>query len=285
MSRINQEIVEYSFSSKSTLSYELSLLVGADSVYYMVNDAQLNILALKSFHFDLKKEKSPIENLKSVFFEDYLLKEAYRTVKIVLTTPHFTLVPSKFYNEKENNAYLKNLTILEESDFISADNFKNQPFKNVFTADKQLVNFIQTIFPQSKTHHIFTALIEGFQKLAELRQGHQIFANVRDGFVQILFFDGKDLIFANAYAFKTAQDLVYYLMLVYEQFKLNPETIPLSISGFLTEDSDIYKYIFRYIRHVNFIQAPLYLRFGNQFTGIPQHFYFDVYSIKLLSDE
>ena len=251
----------------------------------MVNDAQLNILALKSFHFDLKPIKSAIENLKSVFFEDYLLKEQYKTTKIIFTTPHFTLVPSKFYDESQKATYIKNLTEIGENDLLVSDSFKNQPFKNVFILDHQLSQFTQTIFPQCKSfHHVFTVLIEGFQKIAELRQGHQVFANVRDGYIQILFFDGKDLIFANAYAFTSAQDMVYYLMMVYEQFKLNPETIPLSISGFLTEDSDIHKYIFRYIRHINFIAAPLYLQFGNQFTGVPQHFYFDLFSIKLLSE-
>lgn len=284
MSRINQEIVEYSFSSKSTLSYELNILIGADSIYYWVNDAQLNILALKSFHFDHKKEKSSLESFKSLFIEDPLLKETYRTTKIVLTSPHFTLIPSKFYQEKEKITYLKNLTPVADADFLGADNLKNQAFKNVYMIDKQLVNFTQTTFPQTKIHHFITALIEGYQKIAELRQGHQVFANLRDGHIQILFFDEKDLIFVNAYAYQTAQDVIYYIMLVYDQFKLNSETIPLSISGSLTQDSDIYKFIFRYIRLVNFVQAPTYLRFGNQFTGVPKHFYFDLFSIKLLGD-
>lgn len=283
MSRINQDIVEYSFAAQATTSYELSVLIGADSIYYMVNDGQLNILALKSFHADHSKNKSIIELLKSVFFEDRHLKESYRSTKIVITTPHFTLVPSKFYNSSEHETYLKNITPLSENDWIMKDDFKNQAFKNVFVGDKQLINFIQTIFPQHCTiHHVSTALIEGFQKVAELRQGHQVFANIRDGLVQILFFDGKDLVFANSYPFQFSQDLVYYLMMVYEQFKLNPETIPLSISGYLTQDSDIFKFIYRYIRHVNFIQAPLYFRFGQQFTGIPQHFYFDLFSVKLI---
>jgi hypothetical protein len=68
---------------------------------------------------------------------------------------------------------------------------------------------------------------------------------------------------------------------VYEQFKLNPESIPLSISGNMTEDSDIFKYIYRYIRLVSFISAPSYFRLGQEFTGVPQHFYFDLFSIKL----
>jgi hypothetical protein len=281
MGRINQDIVEYSFSTKSTLSYELSLLVGPDSVYYMVNDAQLNVLALKSFHNDLKKERTQLSTFKDAFFEDYLLKEPYRVSKIVFTTPHFTFVPNKFYNEKEHSTYFQNLTDFTYNTVFEADSLKSLDFTNVYAVEKSLHNFTQSTFPMAKRFHIFSALIQGCQKIAESRNGHQIFANIRDGFVQILFFDGKELIFANAYPFQTPQDLIYYIMMVYEQFKLNPESIPLSISGNMTEDSDIFKYIYRYVRVVNFIKAPTYFRLGQEFTGIPQHFYFDLFSIKL----
>ena len=281
MGRINQDIVEYSFSSKSTLSYELCLLVGSDSVYYMVNDAQLNVLALKSFHNDRKKDRTQLSTFKDAFFEDTLLKEPYRVTKIVFTTPHFTLIPNKFYNDAQRPIYFENLTDLPDNTVFETDSLKNIDFKNVYALEKPMFGFTLTTFPQAKRFHVFTALIQGCQKMAEMRQGHQIFANIRDGFVQILFFDGKDLVFANAYPFQTPQDLIYYIMMVYEQFKLNPESIPLSISGNMTEDSDIFKYIYRYIRLVNFISAPTYFRLGQEFTGVPQHFYFDLFSIKL----
>jgi hypothetical protein len=283
LGRINQEIVEYSFSAKSTLSYELSILVGADSIYYMVNDAQLNILALKTHHFDHNKASIQLENLRTTFFDDSLLKESYRVIKIVFTTPHFTLIPSKFYNDSQRQTYFKNLNTIGQNDFLETDNLKNIGFYNIYQINKPLLEFTKSLFNQSvlQYHHIFTALIEGCRKIAELRTGHQLFANIRDNQVQILFFDGKELIFANGYTFKTNHDLIYFILMVYEQFKLNPEVIPLSISGSLTQDSEIYKIIFRYIRHLHFIQAPPYFRFGNQFTGVPQHFYFDLFSIKL----
>ena len=281
MGRINQDISEYAFSEKSTLAYELNVLVGANSVYYMVADAQLNVLAIKSAHFDHKKETSIVANLKEAFFEDRILKEPYQATKIVFTTPHFTLVPAKFYNDDKRKTYFQNLTIASENSVFECDSFKDIEFKNVYVIEKQLVEFTKTIFPQAQCHNVFTALIQGYQKIAERKSGHQLFANIRDNQIQIFFFDGKNLVFANGYRFVTPQDLIYFVMMVYEQFKLNPENIPLSISGSLTEDSDIFRFIYRYIRLVNFVPAPSYFRFGQQFTGVPQHFYFDLFSVKL----
>lgn len=284
MSRINQELVEFSFSPKHSHSLELNMLLGADSVYYCLTDPQLNVSVLKTYHFDLPPHRSLTENIKLVFVEDPLLKEHFRTTKIVLTTPHFTLVPDKFFNEKEIHTYLKNLTDITENDTIMADSLKNQTFKNIYSVNKPLLQFVQSMFPNARIYHSATALIEGYRKIAELKQGHQVFANVRDGQVQILFFDSQNLIFVNSYPFQTSQDLIYYIMLVYDQFKLSPETIPLSISGSLTESSDIFKLIYRYIRLVSFAKAPDYFHFGHQFTGVPQHFYFDLLSTKLLSE-
>lgn len=281
MGRINQEIVEFAFSAKATHTYELSLLVGADSVYYLVNDAQLNVLALKSFHFDHRLDKSVTLNLKAVFIEDDMLKLPYRVTKIVFTTPHFTLVPSKFYDDKSRLAYFDNLTSVNGQEQFEFDILKNIESHNVYLAENALIDAMKSTFPQALHFHFITPLIQGFHKIASRRDGYQVFANVRDGQVQVLFFDGKDLVFANSFPFRTPQDLVYFILNVYEQFKLNPEVIPLSISGSLTEDSDIFKFIYRYVRYISFVSTPSYFRFGQQFTGIPQHFYFDLFSVKL----
>jgi hypothetical protein len=281
MGRINQEIVEFAFSAKATQTYELSLLVGVDSVYYLVNDAQLNVLALKSFHFDHRRDKSATLNLKAVFIEDEMLKLPYRTTKIVFTTPHFTLIPSKFYDDKSRLAYFENLTSVSGSEQFEFDIIKSIESHNLYLVESSLVTAMKSTFPQAQYHHYLTPLIQGYQKIATRRDGHQVFANIRDGQVQVLFFDGKDLIFANSFPFRTPQDLVYFILNIYEQFKLSPEVTPLSISGSLTEDSDIFKYIYRYIRYITFVGTPPYFRFGQQFTGIPQHFYFDLFSVKL----
>ncbi len=281
MGRINQEIVEFAFSTKATQTYELSLLVGADSVYYLVNDAQLNVLALKSFHFDHRREKSATLNLKSVFIEDEMLKLPYHSTKIVFTTPHFTLIPSKFYDNKSRLAYFDNLTSLSGKEQFAFDIIKNIESHNIYLVDSDLIAAMNSTFPQAQHYHYMTALMQGYQKIAARRDGHQVFANIRDGQVQVLFFDGKDLVFANSFPYRTPQDLVYFILNIYEQFKLSPEVTPLSISGSLTEDSDIFKFIYRYVRYINFVNTPQYFRFGQQFTGIPQHFYFDLFSIKL----
>ncbi len=281
MSRINQDIVEYGFSLKSTLSYELSVLVGADSVYCMVNDAQSNVLALRSYHFDMRQAKVLRNNIQEVFFEDELLREPYRVTKVAFSSQHATLVPDKLFDKVQRNAYFEHLIDFNAFDEVSSDAVQAIEAHNVYVVDQQLITLMQSYFPAAKYYHVFTALIQGFRKIAELRTGHQVFLNIRDGVAQVFFFDAGALIFANAFAYQTVQDVLYYLLMIYEQFKLNPEVIPLTMSGSMTEDTEVYKIIYRYVRHVSFVQPPPYFRFGNQFVGVPTHFYFDLFSIKI----
>ena len=70
-------------------------------------------------------------------------------------------------------------------------------------------------------------------------------------------------------------------MLLYDQFKLNPETDPIHIAGQIVEDSEIYHLLYRYVRHLNLVSGPSYYRFSQLFDTLPQHFYFDLYSLKL----
>jgi hypothetical protein len=191
------------------------------------------------------------------------------------------LVPTKFFNENDRRVYFRNLTELSVNDAIEVDTLRNIDFKNLYAVDASYLKQVITLFPNARIYHYLSPLILGCQHLAETLTGHQVFANVRDGRVQLLFFDGRNLIFANSYTFKTPQDFVYFILLIYEQFKLNPEKIPLSLSGSMTEASELYRFAYRFIRHIHWVSVPDYFQLGNQFAGIPPHFYFDLFSIKL----
>ena len=280
MGRINQDIVEYSFSPKLSALYNLNVLLGANSVYYTVSDAEQRILVLKSFHNDEKKNSSVEVLLKDVFFEDPILNAVYKSVKVGFSTPHQTLVPRKFYLETEKPLYLKNLTVEDSLNAINSDRIDALDIVNVYAAEKSLIGLVQAVFPKGEYFHNTTSLLLGYSRTAKHSPMPQVFANIRDNTVQIFFFTQQKPVFVNVFPFKTSQDIIYFILLVYEQFKLNPDETPLVLSGTVTQDSDIYKYIYRYIRHVNFVSIPTPLYLGQQFTGVPHHFYFDLFSLK-----
>lgn len=281
MSKINQDIIEFGFSKKATHQYDINILVGTTSIYYMVSDAEHQVLALRAYHYDARRDFSLRNGVQEIFFEDELLRATFRTAKVAFSTRHFTLVPNALFDTNRIVEYLKSVANLNDADIIDFDTIMPIELTNVYNLEEQFTTIIESALPNITNFHSLTTLINGFRVVASALTGQQVFINIRDNQIQILFFEDKNLIFVNSYYFKTSEDVIYYLLMVYEQFELDPQKVPLSIAGFLTMDSEIYRLIYRYIGHISFIGAPAYLRFGNQFAGLLPHFYFDLFSLYL----
>ena len=89
------------------------------------------------------------------------------------------------------------------------------------------------------------------------------------------------MIFFNSFSFKNENDFIYHVMLVFKQFDLNVENIPVFLSGQITDDSRLYRMVYRYINQVQFSKAPASVNFGKNSKEIPSHFYFDLFSLHL----
>ena len=87
------------------------------------------------------------------------------------------------------------------------------------------------------------------------------------------------MIFSNQFPFATEKDFLYYVMLVYSQFKLNPEETPLHISGQLVRESAIFKNLYRYIRNISFLNISDTHQLNKHLTEHPSYFYFDLLAI------
>ena len=69
------------------------------------------------------------------------------------------------------------------------------------------------------------------------------------------------------------------VLLVYNQFKLNPEVIPLHISGQLVKESAIYKSLYRYVRNISFLKISDTYQLNAKLSENPTYFFFDVLSL------
>ncbi len=278
MGRINQEIVEYNFSPDLSLTYQLNLLIGADSIYYLISDARNNALTIKSFHQDGRQFMTQISALEEAVKEDENLQLKYGATKIAVFTPHFALIPQKFYDHERRSSYFSPLTLINSSATLVKDFIKIYSLYNLYPIDLALINQIKRLFPESSCQHSSTRLIEGFRNYTMENQSLQLFLNIRDGYAQFCLFESKQLIYANAFPFHAPEDVAYFALSIFEQFKIDADFSALIISGAITEDSEIFNYLFRFIRKVNFIVDPDFIHFGRQFTGTPPHFYFDLYN-------
>ena len=243
------------------------------------------VLVLKKFDFDIplvrNSEAIFVSTSKEIWDKDSLLSLPYSVIHIAFVQPHYTIIPNKLYQDANKASYLTPIKataaipeLYQVNDLTSID------AKLIFSLPQAAIEFFESKYVVgTKYYNSFTALINGIAKKMQALSGKHIWINIHPSLLQIILFDGQDLIFSNQFPFETEKDFIYYTLLVYSQFKLTPEETPIHISGQLIKESAIYKSLYRYIRNISFVQIDTSYQLNTQLTDNSSHFFFDLLSI------
>lgn len=280
MGKIIKDIVEDTFVKKNTNIYELSILMGLDSFDFMILDSRQHVQAMRSYAVGPQLMAQP-EIPKSLVQGDNLMNQPYRAVRAGWAHGKSTLVPQRLYNEQKKTAYLEQTTDIEPGELVLADSLRDFGARNVYTMPRALETFVRQAFPGCRLFHISSALLEGIRKLATLKEGPQIYAHIKGGFIFVFAFEDKNLLFSNAFPYQNAKDFIYFLLLPYQQLGFKPGRDPAYLSGQLLEDSEIYREAFRYIKNIHFVEPPAFFHLGAKLNAEPRHFYFELLGLSL----
>ncbi len=276
-------LIDESLLVGNELPYDLFLEVGMEqfSICVVEVDGKFSS-ALVQYHFQkVNSVAALIEKIQSVFESENLFKKKYRKVHCAIINQTSTLVPAPVF-EKEKERLLLGLNCsLETDDVLFSERLKQTDAVNVFAIPLELKNCIQRQFPLVEFHHYSTALLENSLLENKKNSETNVVLNIHVSYFEIIIANQKSLVFYNTFRYTTAEDLVYYLLFVLEQFNLNPETVKIKITGELDKNSTIYSLLYKYIRELSFGQKPSSLKYGSKLDSLPKHFFYSLYSLQL----
>ncbi len=283
MGIINTNIVEDNFEKNNSSSYNLSILIGMDRFSYAIMDSEKQLLVLKSYllNADLASSEPLQPALKEIFLEDKILKLPFNSTTVGLINNKSTLVPDKLYQADDTRVYLKNQVESLDNHQVFVDRVDEVAAKNIYAFDQEIFFLVKESLPNADFFHASTSVLRGILSNQNGDITKKIFINVKGDHLQIALVAGKELIFSNSFSFKNDKDFIYHVMLVFKQFDLNEEKTPVFLSGQITDESKLYRIIYRYINQIQFSEAPTAVNFGKNSKGIPPHFYFDLFSLDL----
>lgn len=252
----------------------------ADSFFYSIADSNHGLQVFKAWQ-PLKKiaESSWSEAFEAFIAHENLLSLPYKSVAIGLSSNKYTLLPSRLYNPRNEKIYLEQVGQLQPNEIIKVDVL---PFKArmIYALDKGLDRAIQKAFPKAYKTHYLSALTTIFQKNITARNEHQVFVHANPTELHVFVFEDTNLLIVNSFAYQTAKDFLYYILLIYQQFKLPTDIVSLRLTGQLVEDSEIFRLLYRYIKNVGVLSVPPPVKLGRQFQQqIPPHLHFDLLSL------
>lgn len=283
MGKIDLEIFEDKFLKKYTAQYELSILLGVDSLCYAVSDSAANLLGLRKYSYSIAPAgfRELPEAAKEIFLEDQLLRKPFSAIRIAVFHPFVALVPKRLYNDAEKKAYLEKLIRLEKDDRLFSEELPFLQAMAIYPLTAPLIQELGVLAPKAGIRHMAACLARSFAPLYAAEEPRRVFFNLRDGMAQVFAFEGEEMVLLNTYTFLDSNDLAYFLLLVCQQLGWPAETTPLFCSGLLVEDSAIFRNLQRFFPRLTFTAAtgsPLAPgpRFGRETR---QHWFVDLLSI------
>jgi Protein of unknown function (DUF3822) len=276
---ISLDFIEDSFIKKNAILYDLSALIGEGRFSFLVLDKNQNVIVLRSYNWEENADVKAF--FRNTFLQDEILKLDFASVRLAVNNSKHTLIPSNLFDENEKTAYLENMMNLLPTDKVGTDDISFVDAKNVYAVNQEIESLILESFKNIKLFHNSTAFIQGANLLSENQDGFHMYINVLNRKLNILLFEKKNLMFNNSFSFQNVRDFVYYVMLVLDQFKINPETVPVFLCGQIMRESEIFKLLYRYIKNLDFLEAPDHLRFRSKYEALNAYKFFDLFSLRL----
>ncbi len=269
--------VDSTFEKDNTSRYKLSIQLCLDGFSFSILSAEDKCLIL----FDSKKLNTETDNNSIDVLKDRVrncehLNLSYKEVDVVWLTKKACLLPSELFSEALAIDSLQLCHSISKTERINWNKHDHLNAYTVYAIPSSLSDFIESQFPETKISHQTFSFYQNIQKQDINLKHPNVFVQVYDNFFDAFIPDNNQKYFANNFSFKDETDMVYYILNIYKQQKLNTEYSQLILSGKIDETSKAFQILKRYINSVaiNHIATELYSHkhvsnaVYNQFTKI-----------------
>ena len=273
-SKPNISFLDKSFQEDLTSSYILSVFIHSNTVSFAIYYVSQNkYLGLSCYH---TRNDSGIENtLNQVFDDNKWLSLEFKSVNVILSNSHNTLIPSPLFDETNIKSYLKFNQPLPANSHVRYDQLKHTIAANIYAVPENLNALLKRYWPSSRIFHSSTILSESLIiNFKNVMHDKVVYVNVSDDRFDLLNFKQNKLNFNNSFRYKTKEDFIYFLLAALEQLELNPEETEVVLLGIIDKNDALYEVIFKYIRHISLIERNNTFKYTYVFNELKSHHHY-----------
>ena len=230
---------------------KLSIQISLSGLSFCVLNVFKNTIANLE-HIAFEKKVNPFEALERLmhYFDtrDYL-QEQFDDILIIHQNDLSTLVPKTLFNEDYLADYLKFNSKILKSDYLSYDTLKYNDSVNVYVPYVNINNYIYDVFGEFTYKHASTILIDNILKMESHKNAAKAYVHISERHFEIIALENGKLKLYNTFEYNNSEDFIYYLLFTLEQLNYDPEEIDIALIGNISEEDDVYKMAYKYIRH------------------------------------
>ena len=265
---VKTELIDPSIENAKPENCNLSILFQRDGLVFSIlrNDVGKYIV-LGEYETD-----SVNPDTASLFnFQDQL-QGPFAALQLGYYTAKFTLVPASLFNSAAVDNYAAFQFELAEDEVLRHDELTTHGIVILYAVPKSIIQVAADHFGKNALHHAAYYTISHFLDAYKNKPGEHIHAQLWRQHVEVIVIKNGRLLACNAFNYQTDEDVLYYILNVYEQLELNPESVPLKLAGELLKGTGKWQLLEKYIRFVEVEKRPAG-QYSHEFKTVPEHKY------------
>ncbi len=195
-------------------NYKLSIQLALDGFSFLIYDSEKNRIVKEKEVLYTQKENF-YDWLKVKLIAEDLLKRKYTSTQILFCSEKQTLVPKELAKEnKDKDLFVINFP-LEKIEMIVSENIDDVVILSAINSD--FYNLIKDYFPKAKWKTTVLFLLEQEQTQKEWNVKLLLLNNK----LHIMVSNKNKLQFYNSFSFQTKDDLLYYILYVFDNLDIS----------------------------------------------------------------
>ena len=204
-------------------------------------------------------EKSPyLQQVQRTIFNLNFLTQPYLQTWVEIVSPHYTLVPSEFYDSKAKENYLTKAFFGEQQGHILSETVGLETDQQlIFDVDMDLYDFLsRSLFSPTFTHHT-----KSLHRLFTMNSGNtELFSRVHLYFSEdqtdVLVTKNGKIQTIQSFTNQSEQDLLYFVMNLWKTLDLDQMNDRLFLSGSSEKYAKLTPLLSKFIQYVEQKGAP-----------------------------
>ena len=270
---INSKAVLEDFNS-TDYQKKLSICLETNGFSFAVTNEKNQLLAFFDIACNFPDTLSQIiELIKKIFAEIHIEYMLMDELELIVPTNKHVWIPEHLFDQTKTREYFNLITPLQVKETVFHSYSEKIQAYSVFAYSDTIISAFKVTMPGIKVRSQHAKMIET-QLLEKSRMKTNIEIYLRKDYFDIVIFDNKGFLISNTYKYSTKNDVVYYTLLLINQFRLNQDATEVYLSGKV--DRDIYAYMEKFFRKIT-----LYVGKKMQFTT-NEMYYIHLYQYSLL---
>ena len=254
-------------------SYHLSIQLGISHFSYcLLNTTTFTYDYAKKYSLSSKEDIAT--EITEIINNDAIIKADFSSQSVAFINFPSTLVPNTLYKKEDAKKLLAFNT--EVKGEILIDNILSQKAHLIYAVPESIVSIVSNFFPKAKHKAQESILIQQYSQLNTDTEKAYLYLNEQK--VGITIFKGNKLIFNNTFDYTSKEDLLYYALFSFEQLKISPNSIDVTVFGTIENEDEHFNLLYDYIRNIKLGKRPHQFTFPTEFNTLSEHKYFGLFT-------